>query len=54
MNQQELLAFLKRAKVKMEQDYKDGNEGKYPPLYSRDYLFGKLKAVKETIQIIER
>ena len=57
MNQLELiefLEFLRRCEIKMADDLDKGLWGKYPPLYSKDYLFGKLKAVREMIQRIER
>lgn len=53
MDRKEILSFLRRCEAKMDDDYAEGRWGKYPPLYSKDYLFGKLKAVKEMIQRIE-
>lgn len=53
MDQKKLLEFLHKSEVKMDWDYENEREGHYPPLYSRDYLFGKLKAVREIIQLIE-
>jgi hypothetical protein len=53
MNQKELLEKLHRAQDRMEKDHDNGLWGKYPPLYSSDYLFGRIKVVKETIQLIE-
>ena len=56
MNQLELLEFLqflRKSEIKMTDDLEKGRWGKYPPLYSKDYLFGKLKAVREMIQRIE-
>lgn len=53
MDSKLILDSLYRSKKQMEEDYESGNEGKYPPLYSRDFLFGKLQLAKETIQLIE-
>ena len=53
MDEETLLKFLKMAKNNMQNDYDNEREEKYPPLYSKDYLFGKLKATTEIIRIIE-
>ena len=54
METKKLLGTLERWEAGMVDDYNNNREGKYPPLYSKDYLFGKLKATRELINYIER
>jgi len=52
-SQPQLLRFLYKARNKLKKDYDEGNTGKYPPLYSRDYVYGKFKSVEDMINILE-
>jgi hypothetical protein len=49
----DLIKRIKYWEGKMSEDYDNGKEGKYPPLYSKDYLFGKLKATRELIYFLK-
>lgn len=53
LSRSEIKKLLEIARDRMEKDYKNDNFKKYPPLYSKDYLFGKIKAVKEILVFID-
>ena len=48
-----LLNKLHRSKEQMEKDLDANDLRKYPPLYSKDYVFGKLQTIKEIINLLE-
>ena len=48
-----LLSSLHRNKRMLEEDIMEENTGKYPPLYSMDYMHGRLRAINEVLQIME-
>lgn len=50
----DLLNKLYKSKTQIEKDLADNNLRKYPPLYSKDYVFGKLQTIKDIINLLER
>ena len=52
MNQANLLTILYKSQYRMEVALMDNDFSHYPPLYTSDYVTGKLQATREVINMI--